>query len=144
MDYQEFSQHRERFPYDPDCLIDKQDRLFIYTLDSIHKEVQINKSQASVRDRLEQFTQLNQYQTHVFETNQDNSKDLVTVNESLKNDHAVSNAMKNLTSTRSNFPVYIDPRTQLETELIEERYQIRAEEDQERMRRKIEEERQMK
>jgi hypothetical protein len=52
--------------------------------------------------------------------------------------------MKNLTSTRSNLPVYIDPRTQLETELIEERYQIRAEEDQERMRRKIEEERQMK
>ena len=52
--------------------------------------------------------------------------------------------MKNLTSIRSNLPVYIDPRTQLETELIEERYQIRAEEDQERMRRKIEEERQMK
>jgi hypothetical protein len=33
MDYQEFSLKRERYPYDPELRIDKEDKFFIYQLD---------------------------------------------------------------------------------------------------------------
>ena len=58
----------------------------------------------------------------MFETNQDNSSDLLTVTESLKNDHAVSALMKRLTSKTSNALVSIDRKAKLDEELIEARF----------------------
>ncbi len=52
--------------------------------------------------------------------------------------------MKKLVSAKSTAPIFIDPKAQLDSNLIESRYQLRTDEDQERIHNKIEEERQMK